>query len=778
MPLPTPSIDDRRYADLVRDTLARVPVHTPEWTQLAESDPGVTLVELFAFLTESLLYRANRVPEVARAKFLRLLGVPLAAVAPAQGLVAFGGARPGQPVATLPPGTEVRAGGVAFRTVGAVDVLPLEARAFVKFEVQPTESDQAYYRLLYTAAEAPDAPTDFATYETRELDGRTPVALAEQTVDGVLWLALLAPTADSRAAVAQTIERQTLSLGLVPYVEQQPQVLGTAGQGAVYGAAAGDGATLVTYALPRTGEVDPTSNQPVARYGNLPARTAADVLAGPGVVELTLPAKEHLGTWENLDPLEAGVGDFPPAIEDSALAARVLTWVRVAPSTSAGASFLWAGVNVARVEQRVAVGHELLGTADGQPDQAYRLARSGVVPASLRIDVLEGSGAQVWQALDDLMAAGPEVRVSAALAPGQVGQDERPVNVFQADAEAGTVRFGDGLRGRRPPRGARILAHYDICSGKAGNVAAGAINSGPGLPPGIKPHNPLPTWGGADAEDLGTGEKRVSAFIRHRDRLVTADDFEEIARRAPGVDIARVEVLAAWHPDLGPSQPGDAPGVVTLMLVPRSDPRAPDAPMPDRAFIDALCRHLDARRLVTTELVLRGPAYVPLWLSVGLTVAGGYTVPEVRDAVKARLRALLAPARTDGATDLPGFEDGWPLQRAVNRLELWAEIARVRGVLRVNDVLLADGAGNPLATELPLQGLQLPRIAGLSVELGDPLPIATLLGAGGAGLGSDPGSGANPGPGEGPDLGDGSGQASNRRAARRRVPVPTVPPEC
>ena len=105
----------------------------------------------------------------------------------------------------------------------------------------------------------------------------------------------------------------------------------------------------------------------------------------------------------------------------------------------------------------------------------------------------------------------------------------------------------------------------------------------------------------------------------------------------------------------------------------------------------------------------------------------------------------------------PDFEDGWPLQRAVNRLELWAEIARVRGVLRVNDVLLADGGGRELPTELPLYGLQLPRIAGLSVELGDPLPIASLLGTG---------------------EGDGSGQASNSAAPKRRVPVPTVPPEC
>ena len=753
MPLQVPSIDDRRYQDLVRDTLARVPVHTPEWTQLAESDPGVTLVELFAFLTESLLYRANRVPELARAKFLRLLGVPLAAVTPAAGIVTFTGARADQPVATLPPRTELRAGPVAFRTTGAIDVLPLEARAFVKFRVTLPQADQDYYKLLYQSAESTSAPTDFDPYEARELDGRTPVALADQTVDGALWLALLAPTEAAKPAVAQLIAGKTLSLGLVPYVEEAPKVLGTAGQGR----AEGEPAALIAYALPQPGSVD-SQGTPQARYRVLSARSAADVLTGPGVVELPLPQAAQIGTWTSLDPLEAGVADFPPAIEDSKLAGRVLTWLRVSPSTSSGASFLWAGVNAVLVEQRVAVVNELLATGSGEPDQLYRLARGGVVPASVRIDVMQGSQPSTWVAVDDLMAAGPEVRVaSAQAAPGQGGRDERPSEVFLVDAEAGTVRFGDGLRGRRPPAGARIVAQYDICEGQAGNVAPGAVNSGPSLPPGIKPVNPLPTWGGADAEDLLTGEKRVAAFIRHRDRLVTADDFAEIARRAPGVDIARVEVLAAWHPDLGDSQPGDAPGVVTLMLVPRHDPRAPDAPMPDRAFLDALCRHLDARRLVTTELVLRGPAYVPLWLSVGITVAGGYTVPEVRDAVKARLRALLAPARTDGAADLPGYEDGWPLQRAINRLELWAEIARVRGVLRVNGVTLAKGDGSEVPAEIPLFGLQLPRISGLSVELGDPVPISALLGQG---------------------AGDGSGQPGNSGVPKVRVPVPTVPREC
>src|SRR5690606_25890357 len=166
---------------------------------------------------------------------------------------------------------------------------------------------------------------------------------------------------------------------------------------------------------------------------------------GPGVVELPLPPAAEIDTWRDLDPLEAGVGDFPPAIDESALAGRVLTWLRVVPSASAQARFLWAGVNAVRIEQRVPVTNELLGEGDGRPDQVFKLARSGVVPGSVRLDVLHAGTKQQWQAIDDLMAAGPEVRErDPQRAPGQVWSDPRPSEVFVVDAEAGTLRCGDG----------------------------------------------------------------------------------------------------------------------------------------------------------------------------------------------------------------------------------------------------------------------------------------------------------------------------------------------
>jgi hypothetical protein len=76
MPLQLPDLDDRRYNDLVAEALARIPTDAPDWTNHNPSDPGVTLIELFAYLTDMLLYRLNRVTDDNTRKFLKLLNAP------------------------------------------------------------------------------------------------------------------------------------------------------------------------------------------------------------------------------------------------------------------------------------------------------------------------------------------------------------------------------------------------------------------------------------------------------------------------------------------------------------------------------------------------------------------------------------------------------------------------------------------------------------------------------------------------------------------------------
>lgn len=73
MPLSLPNLDDRRYADLVEEARSLIPSYAPEWTNYNPSDPGITLVELFAYLTEMLVYRVNRVTDDNVRAFLKLI---------------------------------------------------------------------------------------------------------------------------------------------------------------------------------------------------------------------------------------------------------------------------------------------------------------------------------------------------------------------------------------------------------------------------------------------------------------------------------------------------------------------------------------------------------------------------------------------------------------------------------------------------------------------------------------------------------------------------------
>ncbi|MGV0025316.1 baseplate J/gp47 family protein [Phormidesmis priestleyi] len=73
MPLQLPNLDDRTYDDLVEEARSLIPTYAPDWTNHNPSDPGITLIELFAYLTELLIYRLNRVTDANVVSFLKLL---------------------------------------------------------------------------------------------------------------------------------------------------------------------------------------------------------------------------------------------------------------------------------------------------------------------------------------------------------------------------------------------------------------------------------------------------------------------------------------------------------------------------------------------------------------------------------------------------------------------------------------------------------------------------------------------------------------------------------
>jgi hypothetical protein len=698
--LPDPQIDTLTYRELLRETLARVPVHTPEWTNLNDSDPGVTLAQLFAFLGESVIYRANRIPDRNRRKFLQLLGLPLRSAEPARGLAAFSNPR-GAPVpVTLSAGQDLRAGPVPFTTETGLDVLPIDSRLYIKRPLALANQPEveALYRRLYASFDAPQ--TELAFYETAAIDPPEPgraapvVSLADDTVDGVAWLALLARPGDDPAAIRPLLAGRVLSLGIAPSTDSEGHALSA-------------GSTAISLDQPLRFELPDTTSQ-AARYMPLEPGIADDVRARPGVVELRMPGAAALAyDWaDTLDPLEAGSGAYPPSLTETEDESQLITWLRIGLGHEAGGGrespvrLSWVGVNAARIVQKAQAAPERLPVGTGGPAQTATLGTTPVLLDTLRVTV----NGVAWTRIDDLAAApgeGTEEMVSAE------------AQVYTADRQSGTVMFGNGINGARPPRGAVILASYAYGGGLAGQVDVGSLRAGPRLPSGLRATNPVPTFGASRAETVAEAEARIPGSYRRRNRLVTREDFVEIALATPGVDLGRIEAVPLLTPAL-PDQ--SAPGAVTIMAVPRTDAGGSDAPVPDRFVLDQICRHLAPRRLITTELHVRGPEYRNISLSVGVEVISGHDQAPVLEAVRKAIRGFLSPL-------MGGFAgSGWPLSTDVDLGVISAEATRVDGVAKTTGLLMAGPGGGETAV-VTMQGLQLPRLVSLSVSGGPPGPL-------------------------------------------------------
>jgi hypothetical protein len=544
------------------------------------------------------------------------------------------------------------------------------------------------------------------------------------TTDQSLWLALLAPNKVDPNDARRVIAEQTLTLGiypansivpdpLYPVVMQSPE---TADPGLSF---------EIPAPLPDQIRLDTGDAIPAARYKRLEVAYAENVLEMPGIVQLILPRFEDLRTWE-FDPLEEGRDDYPPLLEDRRLADRLITWIRIRLLTApTRANFqhtrlTWVGINTARVLQIIPVSDERLGFGTGTPEQSFKLANTPVIveqtapgKKNFHLYIPDDAGEQEeWTLTDDLYAAPVDAKV------------------YTLDAESGQIAFGDGLRGRRPPAGRAITVSYEYGGGSDGSVAIGAINKSPLLPGGFKVTNPVATWGAASGEDATEGEHKISRFLRHRDRLVTAEDFRDIALQTPSVEIGRVEVLPVFHPEqFNRSLPSETwPGVVTVMVVPQHPLEQETPARPDRLFLSAVCDWLDPRRLVTTEVYARGPQYVEMIVAVALTTLPGYLREEVSRDVRAAIRTYLSPLV--GGPTPPGRQGkGWPLGVELRAQDIMAVVVRVEGVRLVSEVRLGeialDGRGNRFVQEIALgtartfAGIELPWLSGLDVVEGE-----------------------------------------------------------
>jgi predicted phage baseplate assembly protein len=265
------------------------------------------------------------------------------------------------------------------------------------------------------------------------------------------------------------------------------------------------------------------------------------------------------------------------------------------------------------------------------------------------------------------------------------------------DSEAGSVRFGNGVKGAIPPLDARVRAAVVRAGGGgAGNLPPGALRklkeptdvTGKRVARPLKVLQGLATGGGQDAETLVEAEQRIPSTLRHANRAVTVEDFQRLAAETPGIALGRVEVLPRFKPQ---QRRENVPGVVSVMVLPFKEVRVAPSPRAGRPFLEAVHAYLDARRPLSTELYTIGCEYVPIAVSVGVDLKDGAQREEVLLAVRDALRRFLwalPPGGPDGS--------GWPLRRPIRDRELEVVVAQVPGISEVRGVKLfqRDAAGS------------------------------------------------------------------------------------
>lgn len=668
MPIPHFNLHDRSAEQLADEMVRLIPATTPDYRNPRPGDPGRTLIDLFAWMGDKLLYRVNLLPERQRLLFLRLLDMPLKPAIAATGLLQLGHAAPADRAAAVVPARTLVPGPLPFETLDEITALPVEGIVYVKRRPDEVEAGSvagirsSLESIYEVAASEPYVTTALFEDGRARLEG---IDIARETVDRCLWIALL-----SREPFANDGERDGFRQAVFGRQGAAPILMNV-------GLAPRENVTIeessIDAPVPRpenwVWQVASGKEQPgeSPRYNTLPPAVVdtTDGFTRPGVMRLVLPDAGEIGLPEN-DPdvdVLAGVGDRPPRIDDVEKGARLVGWLRLKPRTPPETLRLaWAGINTVEIEQRQSLRNIIIGTASGGSDQKLQLPASSVDPDSLVIEVQRADGLyERWTRTDELAAH---------------GRDDK---VFGFDSEAGLMTLGDGIRGALPVLGAKVRAtEARFGGGRGGNLPPGSLEAI--SHPRLTALQTIRTRGGEDAETLDAAEKRLPARLRHGDRAVTERDFQELALETPGVDLARAIVMPGFRPF---QRLSDVPGTVSVMVVPRPDRIEAPHPRPDRSILATVRSYLDARRLMGTELHVIGPEYRPISVSASVKVRDGDAPDRVLAAVENALRTYLAPINPGGREGT-----GWPLGQAVGNLELEVVVARVPGVAIVYGVNL------------------------------------------------------------------------------------------
>lgn len=734
MPLPLPNLDTRRWSDLVDEGRALLPRYAPDWTDHNAHDPGITLMELFAWLAEMDIYRLNQIPPRHRLKFLELVGyVPQPPVA-ARTMLTFS---PTSGAAfTVPSDAQFASlAGPVFRTLHGLDVAVAPLKAILI-----------------------DAGDGVLRDHTGELLQGIPV----KTFGAAIYLGFDALPANTHLTLGIRVECCNNS------DRERRRILGE-----LELEAEACRSTLLHHHC----HGNPPAPPPKPELKHHSVKLAWEAWTGAwtpvvaisddtraltldGIVDLPIPAgvaKTALGT-PPLKPyfylrcrLAAGTYDRVPLLVDVApnsvwseqsvpavqtfpvAAGVVASGVVPAPGNLAGLEFDMDGGGVIHSLKFLAA-----GTAN-HPDIAVLsyVPPTVLVSGLLTLSLAHAAASNGTPFQRMFLSGAPLVQRSLHLYTHQSGQwhrwhrrndlesSRRTDYHFSLDAPGGAITFGDGEHGRVPPLNATVVAFYEQTDAANGNLPAREISSvavsdwNTVLVPtalanmlaGIVTNRAAST-GGSAQEDIQASAGHAVEILHAHERLVelaerygstTLDqiprdavraikaptravnllDIERLALDTPGTCIARARAWAgvdANYPCLRAS------GVVTVIIVPDLDT---PKPLPSAGLLRAVQRYLDLRRIVCTRIIVAPPEYLTITVTAKLGLIRGSSPTRVRADVRAALDTFLDP-RIGGPA---GF--GWPFGRDIYRSEVLQVVQSVPGVDYVADLSLQSDKAGP-----------------------------------------------------------------------------------
>ncbi len=649
MTLETVNLDDRRFQEIVDQAKRMIPRYCPEWTDHNVSDPGVALIELFAWMTDLLMYRVNQVPDKMYVKFLELIGVKLEPPRAAGAPVTFYLSAPQEIALIIPRGTEVAT--VRTETSPAI-VFTTEEDVMIR----PPRVSGVFTRAASRGKEGGLREHDLRSLELP--DSSIQLFPEKPSVGDSFWIAL---EDDHSSHVMALVLRCEIAGGAGLDPKNPPWVWEVFQGGAVRWTSCEveyDG----TGGFNQDGEI--VLHLPRMSRGSVENRNAFWLRC-----RLTEEQGKPVGSYR-----------VSPEIQAIRLESR-------------------GGTALAR--HAVTVQNEVVGQSDGTPGQRFMLNHSSLLSRDPATDflILETAGVpnERWTEVTDFADSGPTDTHFTLSGDGTLTLGP---SLLQPDGSV--YNFGV-----TPPKGSVLrFSRYQHGGGVIGNVPRAALSVlKTSIPYVARISNRQASIGGRDAQTLEDAKLRAPQTLRTRTRAVTSDDYEYLACQVPGA--ARAHCQAPGGQPSGPNDP--KPGSVLVSVLPAieiPEGRISQEMLPLAAETRAaVMAHLDARRLIGTTLEVRAPQYV--WVSVEAKLrvserSDPALALEVQAQAEAALYAYLNPYR--GGPD----GTGWPFGRALHIGEIFSLLQRVMGVEFVDDVKVglsepgSDAAPQPAPNRLVL----------------------------------------------------------------------------